>query len=363
MNLISSYSARLQRVVLTATAALIVGSAHAASGPALEVLAELPIRPGNAAAADGNRVFATVHPFDGPRGVQLIEITSRTGYKPWPSAALQNDGKTFGDDKIDSPLGIYADRRGAVWITDMGFNVGKTRIWAFDAKTGKQLHRIVLDEAIAPKGSFLQDLVVDDKNGWVYLADIANPGLVAVEIATGKSRRFGGHGSLQADPKAVMRINDQDINFGGKPASVAVNPLTLSADGETLYFGAMNGLAWYSVPAKLFREGANDAAIGQAIARVGAKPVSDGAATDAAGNHYFTNVNDKGIDRLTPQGQLEPYVRDARLDWPDSVHFGADNWIYISVNQLYRTQPFTGQPDAGKPPYLIMRVRAAPAKK
>ncbi|MFJ1298329.1 L-dopachrome tautomerase-related protein [Pseudomonadota bacterium AL_CKDN230030165-1A_HGKHYDSX7] len=363
MNVFSFYSTRLRHALLSATAALIVGSAHAASGPALEVVAELAIRPGNVAAADGNRVFATVHPFDGARGAQLIEVTSRTGYKPWPSAALQNDGKTFGDDKIDSPLGIYADGKGTIWIADMGFNLGKTRIWAFDAKTGKQLQRIVLDEAIAPKGSFLQDLVVDEKQGWIYLADIANPGLVAVEIATGKSRRFGGHASLQADPAAVMRINGQAINFGGKPASVAVNPLTLSADGETLYFGAMNGLAWYSVPAALFRNGADDATIGQAIKRVGAKPVSDGAATDPTGYHYFTNVNENGIDRLSPQGQLEPYVRDARLDWPDSLHFGSDNWIYISVNQLYRTQPFTGQPDAGKPPYRILRVRAEAAKK
>ena len=75
-----------------------------------------------------------------------------------------------------------------------------------------------------------------------------------------------------------------------KPARVAVNPITLSADGETLYFGAMKGETWYQVPARLLREGAGDAEIAKAIKKAGPKPVSDGASTDTEGNHYFTDL-------------------------------------------------------------------------
>jgi len=339
-----------------AMAPALVPPATAATTGQLEVVAELPIRPGNVTPGPNGRLFATVHPLGAAAEAQLIEITGRDSYKPWPSSTLQRGTAAASDDRIDSPLGITLDGRGRVWIVDMGLNLGKTRLWAFDAPTGRQVHRIELPQEIAPKGSFVQDLVVDDRAGWIYLADIANPGLIAVEIATGRARRFSGHASLQAEPDAVMTIGGKPIQFQGKPASVAVNPITLSANHETVFFGAMNGRNWYAVPAKLLRSGVDDTTTAAAIRRIGPKPVSDGAATDARGHHFFTNVNEGGIDRLGPDGKLVPLVRDARLDWPDSVHLSDSPWLYISVNQLHKTPAFSGTDDGGTPPYRIMRV-------
>ena len=149
-----------------------------------------------------------------------------------------------------------------------------------------------------------------------------------------------------------------------QPARVPVNPITLSADGDTLYFGAMNGETWYSASAKSFREGASDypsgtlrdRTIGAAIKEVGQKPVSDGVSTDAQGNHFITNLKDNAIDKLSADGKLTRLVQDDRLLWADNVRFGNDSWLYIAVNQLHRNPIFTGKPDAGKPPYYIMRV-------
>lgn len=323
----------------------------------VEVVAQLPIRPGNVAATEQGRVFATVHPLDKPSGLQLIEITGKQQYRAWPSEAYQNDGTHFTDDRIDSPLGIYRDNHSRIWIVDMGLHIGKTRIWGFDIDSGKLVQRIDLPTSIAPAGSFVQDLVVDDKNGWIYLADIADPGLIAVNTATGEARRFGKHPSLQAETGVDMIIDGKPIQFNGKPAKVAVDPITLSADKETIYFGAMNGRTWYSVPAKLFRENATDAQIGQKIISVGMKPISDGAAIDEHGNHFFTNLPEHGIDVLTQDGKLQPFVRDSRLIWPDGIQFGSSSWLYISINQLNTTPAFTGSSDEGKAPFHILRVK------
>ena len=141
-----------------------------------------------------------------------------------------------------------------------------------------------------------------------------------------------------------------------KPARIAVNPITLSADGETLYFGAMNGKTWYQVPARLLREGADDATIAAAIAKAGPKPVSDGAATDAAGNHYFTDLGHNAISVLSPDGKLETLVEDDRLLWPDALDFGEPGWLYIAVNQLHRAPPLNGGVDGAELPFRIMRV-------
>ncbi|SBT08662.1 conserved exported hypothetical protein [Candidatus Accumulibacter aalborgensis] len=339
-------------------AALMAGAQLVISAPAvgtLETVAELPIRPGNVSPTPNGRVFATVHPLDVPSGLQLIEITGPESYRPWPSAELQSDSTTRGETRIDAPLGITQDGKGRLWITDMGLNIGKTRLWGFDIATGKLVRKIDLPSAVAPKDSFIQDLVVDAGRGWIYLADINNPALLAVRIEDGKVRRFQGHASLQAEEGAEIRVGGKPTFFGGKPAKAGVNPLTLSPDGKTLYFGAMTGTHWYSVPTRLLRQG-SDAEIAAAIRLIGRKPVSDGATTDAAGNHFFTNLNEDGIDRLDTRGVLQPLVRDPLLNWADSVKFGDQSWLYISVNQLHKTKAFTGGEDQGTPPYRIMRV-------
>jgi sugar lactone lactonase YvrE len=141
-----------------------------------------------------------------------------------------------------------------------------------------------------------------------------------------------------------------------KPARIAVNPITLSADGETLYFGAMNGETWYRLPTRLLREGADDATIAAAITRAGPKPVSDGASTDLAGNHYFTDLGNNAITVLRPDGSLETLVRDDRLVWPDALSFGEPGWLYIAVNQLHLAPPLNGGVEGAAPPYRIMRV-------
>jgi sugar lactone lactonase YvrE len=324
----------------------------------LETVLELPFRPGNVSATKSGRVFATVHPFAGEQGLQLLEVTGPNSYQPWPSSKVQSPKGQYSENTIDTPLGITKDKQGGLWIVDMGLHIGKTRIWGFDIDSGELISKIVLPTDIAPANSFVQDLVVDRERGWVYLADLANPGILAVELATNKVRRFGNHPSLKPEVNAKMVINGQAVMFGGKPANTGINPITLSADGETLFFGAMNGRTWYSVPAKLFRDGVADDVIAHHIKRVGEKPISDGATTDSFGNHFITNLNENGIDKLSANGVLTPLIRDARLNWPDNVSADDNGWLYISVNQLHKSPRFSDGADIGKAPYYIYRVWA-----
>lgn len=320
----------------------------------LEVVAAMDMRPGNVAVSADGRVFTTVHPLGNPK-LQLIEITEKTRFEVFPNAAYQNSENSPSLEKLDTPLGIRIDSKNRLWIIDIGLNLGITRLFAFDIDSKKEVFRYDFPQTIAPKGSFIQDLAVDDVNDWIYLADIADPGIVALDMKTKKVRRFS-HETVQAE-KVDMIIDGKRINFGGAPASVAVNPITLSTDKSTLYYGAMNGTTWYYLPTKLFREGATDTTIGDAIRVKGPKPVSDGAVTDSEGNHYFTNIQHYGIDILTHSGELKPLVRDKKISWPDNVALGPGKWIYFTVNQLHKTPAFTGGKDDGVAPYFIFRTK------
>jgi sugar lactone lactonase YvrE len=329
--------------------------AQTVGAPELEVVAALTKRPGNVAVSSDGRIFTTFHPLGRPQ-IQLAEIRNGKAVA-FPNADLQRGDNKPSDATFDTLLGLVVDKNNRLWIMDMGLDLGKTRVWTVDITTGKVVEKIEVPAAVAPPGSFAQDLAVDEKNGWVYLADIANPGIIAIDLKTKSARRFGGHPSLQAE-NIDMVIDGKVTFFGGKPARVAVDPITLSTDRETLFFGPMNGTSWYQVPATLFREGKDDAAISNAIRKAAAKPISDGAVTDEQGNHYFGDLQNHAIVKVSFDGvAARTLVKDQRILWPDNIALGPERWIYISTNQLNTTPAFTGSRDEGKPPFFIYRFK------
>ena len=334
---------------------------------AIEAVAELPINPGNLAVTESGRVFATVHQFRRAEA-QLIEVTGPNSYRPWPNLAW-NGAFGSGPEVLNSVLGIRIDGQNRLWVLDNGLGDPAhqpdqpPKLLAFALADGQPVFRYDFPPETAPTGSFPNDLAVDADRGFVYIADPGGsqaPALVILDLNQRVSRRFTTSLALQAEDRDLV-IEGRVIGLPGadgklKPARIAVNPITLSADGETLFFGAMNGATWYQVPARLLREGADDVTIAAAITKVGPKPLSDGAATDAAGNHYFTDLSHNAISLLSPDGKLEPLVVDDRLLWPDALDFGEPDWLYIAVNQLHRAPPLNSGVDGAELPFRIMRV-------
>lgn len=329
----------------------------------IEVIAELPINPGNIAVTKEGRIFVTIHPFR-PAGLQLVEVIGFNEYKPWPDEEWNGDFGS-GPDVLNSILGIQVDKHNRLWVIDNGLgNENQTpKLIAFNIDSGTVDFRYDFPEEIGPKGSFIQDLAVDEDNGFVYLADVGGafePAIIVVNLNNATSQRITGHDSFQAEDIDLI-VEGKTVVFSNakntmEPARIAVNPITLSADKKTLYYGAMNGKTWWSIPTSLLREKTQSDLIFEEIKKVGPKPVSDGASTDRQGNHYFTDLGENAITVLTPEGNLQRLVQDDRLLWPDALSFGEDAWLYIAVNQLHRSPKLTGGEEKGVPPYLIMRT-------
>jgi sugar lactone lactonase YvrE len=336
-----------------------------------EVVAELPIRPTAVVLNSEGRIFMTVHWFNREEP-QLVEVTGRTTYRPFPSEQW-NRGFGQGNDAFNQPLGMVIDRQDRLWMVDCGLfpavnDGGSTlpaqspRILAFDSKTGQNVYNLTLPKDTCPPGTYPQDLAVDEVNEFVYLADIGGsrkPAIVAINLKTKQVRRFEAHPSLISENVDLMlegkKLTFPDASGKIQSARIGINPITLSADKNTIFFGPMCGLGWYSVPATLFRDNADDSTIAAAIQRVANKPVCNGATTDASGNHFLTNMGENAIEKLDPQGQLTRLVQDDRLIWADGLHIAANGWMYTGVNQLNRSPLFNGGKEQGKSPYLILR--------
>ncbi|QKX06369.1 hypothetical protein HN014_16090 [Aquimarina sp. TRL1] len=320
----------------------------------LEVVAEMDINPGNVAVSKEGRIFSSIHPLRATN-LQLVEITDSTSYKAFPTEVVQSTIDTKSDTKLDTPLGIIFDTENRLWVIDAGLNIGKTRVFAFDIDRKKEIMRFDIPVELAPKTSFVQDLAVDEKNGFVYLADFGNPGIIVVDIHKRTYRKISHPASMKSED-IDMIIDGNVQHFLGNPARIGLNPITLSADRETLFYGAMNGTKWYQVPTKIIRDQSEDAEIFSHITITGAKPISDGAATDRQNNHYFTNIQNNSIDVLTANKKLKTLKKDPLLDWSDNLRIHKD-WLYIAVNQLHKSSAFTGGKDLAKTPFRILKLK------
>ena len=324
-----------------------------------EIVAELPINPGNVAVSSSGDVFASVHQFRNPE-FQLIKITGKNSFAPWPSAAWQSSGTS--PDRFNAILGVYIDSKDRLWALDNGngsTSLAAPRLFVFDTATGKLLDRYVFPPETGAPGTLLQDLVVDSKRDLAYIADVGlnfEPALVFVDMQQKTSRRFSGHPSLLPEKVDMVVENKLIADDSGGPIRIGVNPITISADYKSIYFGAMNGQTWYALPTQVINDNSPDTVVSAAIRRVGPKPVSDGAATDNQGNHYFTDVNNNAISWMDTNGTLETLVQRDDFIWPDNVRFGGDEWLYVSVNQLNRTPPFNGGVEGAELPFRIYRI-------
>ena len=333
-----------------------------------EIVARLSVTPGNVTVSADGRMFASIHGARRDAEAQLIEIfPGEDRYAPFPDASW-NRSPGSGPDVFNTPHGVLIDERNWLWVIDHGnwMPAGRApaapRLFAFDLADGSLQFRHHFDPAMFPAGQILQDLAVDERRGFVYLADSgAAPGIVVVDVRAHHAWKYAGHPAFEAESNAQLTVEGEELGFpqpDGRftAARVPINPITLSADGETLFWGAMVGYSIYAAPAAMLREARPLDALAPAIVTAARKPVSDGFSTDAEGNHFVTNLPANGIDRIAPDGRVEPLVRDARFIWPDNVRFGPRSWLYVAVNQLNRASLFTGGADASEAPYLIARV-------
>jgi sugar lactone lactonase YvrE len=365
----------LRRLLLVGAAAITVTAAaygtHAiavGSNPKvgqMEVVTEFrDFAPSNATVSADGRIFVTNHgQRRGP--IMVGEVGSDGKVMPFPNASW-NGAPASGPDVFNTPNGILIDSRDRLWIIDHGNWLPQPqapRLLAFDLKTRELVFRHTFDAAVAPARGLAQDLAVDAERGFVYVADSAgnSPGLIVVDIAKNSARAFKGHASLAAENVDIV-MDGQVLQFRRPdgtmaPARLAINPISLSANGETLFYGAMNGQTLYQLPTAVLRDGKPDAEVAASIKVAGRKPGSNGMTTDAEGNHYITNLGDNAIDVLAASGgSITRLVQDPRLSFPDSVRFGKDGWLYVLSTQLHKAPIFAGKPESATPPYLLTRV-------
>lgn len=336
----------------------------------LEVVASLPVAPGNVAVSASGRIFFTFHPEGRPQDTKLAELVAGQPVA-FPSAAMQSAGAP-GQPFFDTPLGLRIDGNDRLWVIDHGFHgLRQPRLLAFDLKTGALWHRWDVPRSVAGIGSFFQDLAVAADGSVVYIADAnivgGRPALVVYEVARGGAvRRLEGHESVR-DAPYLVRAKGKPLRLLGAlfNVHVAVDSIALDRRGEWLYFGPMAKDSLYRVrTADLRSASVNESELATRVERFARKVQSDGISTDSDGNIYLTDVEHGGLARVSADGRLQTLFHASRIRWADGLSFGPGGYLYIADSNLGELMMQSRAHMQRQAPYFIYRIQlgvSAPA--
>jgi sugar lactone lactonase YvrE len=335
-------------------------------GPALEVVGALPNAPGNITVTPSGLVVTSVHPSFDSDVVAYAAAGGEVEVFPEGAAGGVAVGDAPGTRRV---LSVRADRDRQVWMLAGMPGPGPKifYIWDLDARAMARTIEVATGEGAIPS-SFFNDMALALDHGVVVVSDPAadGPALLVLDAETGSVRRLlENHASVVAEDvdgviDGVPLAQARDAAGALIPLRGAVNPITIDADEEWVYYGPMSGLSLYRVRlADLMDESLSAEQLGARVERFGDKPASAGITIDDAGNVYVTDVGARGVGVTAPDGRYRLLVQDdVLLDWPDGLAVGDDGYVYVAANGLYRTwlsHEALGRPE---PPFPLVRFKA-----
>ncbi len=335
----------------------------AASPPAspLESVAELPERPG-AIAVVGPRLFVALHPLGNPVA-KLLEVFPGGRRQPYPSGVLSRG--------FTAVTALAEDGAGGLWILDAGGEGKPPRLTGWNTTDERRLRALRIPATAVRTNSWLCALAVDRTHA--YIADRSradwtgdsHPALLVVSLQGGETRRLlEDHPALEPDavPITVDRrpVAHRELDGTVERLRLGVSQLSLDPSGTWLYLAALNGgTVWRVRTADLLDTGLEPEELATRVASHAERPPGTALVAGDDGRVVVTDVEGHGLRVTGPSGQAL-LVQDPRLQWPDGLARGPEDWIYVTVNQLNLHPALNRGEEESRPPYGVLRARIPP---
>ncbi|KAJ5713101.1 uncharacterized protein N7483_010282 [Penicillium malachiteum] len=335
------------------------------SGPSLELIHEYYDQwPTGVAVSSTGRIFSCY-----PLGLdssntkyKVAELIIRTAETPYPSTKINSPpGGPYNYSTTPafiSVQSIYIDAKDRLWILDTGraqtadgdllpSSYGGPKIVGINITTNEGFQTILFPQDVAYPESSGQGVAYLTDSSFTY-----NNGIVVVDLGTEESWRH-------LDTLAWLTIWADSV----QTQLTGVDGITVSADGETLYFGVVSGRYIYSVPTVRLRDHTSTNAAMKATAAVNRlvqKGVSDGYEVDSNGYIYLGSFESNAINVFFPDNlTVSTFVRDPRIGWMDTLSAvklssnetgsgATKGYLYFTENQLWRS--------TRQKPYGLFRV-------
>ncbi|WP_026597324.1 L-dopachrome tautomerase-related protein [Methylobacterium sp. 77] len=306
------------------------------------------------------RIFVNFPRWTEDSAVSVAEVKDGR-LTPFPDAEwnawrnARKDEVTAGDHWI-CVQSVVASPDGNLWVLDpaapamAGVVKNGPKLVEIDLKTNTPGRTIAFDEAVAPQGSYLNDVRFSPDGKTAYITDSGASGaLVVVDLASGKSRRLlDGDPTTQPDKSVTVTYEGKPLRRpDGRGVEFSADGIALSPDGGTLYWQAIKGKTLYSLPtaaltgwltSPLLPEALSDRSLSAKVETVGENGPADGLIISRKdGRMYVTSPQDDAIkvrDLSAKGSALTTLIQDKRLRWPDTFAEGPDGTLYVTTSRI-----------------------------
>lgn len=350
------------RPSLAALSLLILGmtAASVAAPSRLEPVFSSDLVINGAATGAGGRLFLPVQPQGPGAGPQVVEVKDG---KPVPFPDARWNSWATGLDGADRFVGVNALRvgpDGALWVVDRGGpGIGKPlaphgpKLVRIDLAGGDAVSRVYDLGAVTRPWSFVDDVRFDGDHA--YLTDAGAPGLIVLDLASGRGRRvLEGHPSTVA--QSSLRAEGKDLRDAkGDPVNVHADQLEVSPDGTWFYYQPASGRMARIRTRYLDDAALSDAELASHVERFADTPSTGGTAIDAAGTIYLSDTDESRILTISPDGKIATLFADPRLAWVDAMWIDDSGDLLLPAAQLNRTAGLNGGKDTVERPITLYR--------
>jgi sugar lactone lactonase YvrE len=371
------FRSRPSSLICALTGALALTSTAAGAGagslasdarrPVLSVAVESRSAIWNAVAVDRGRIFLAGPRWTGSRGPALVVVDRKGRRAAYPDARW-NSWTRSGDPAsafVDINA-IHLDGRGGLWVVDTGASdfggdplPGAAKLVRIDLARDRVERVIRLGADVALTGSYVDDIRFHGDHA--YLTDAGRPGLIVVDLVTGKSRRvLDRHPSTVATEGRPIRIGGRILRApDGKPLRVNADPLEVTPDGRWLIYAPLSG-PWSRVPTALLDDpSVSPERLAAAVEPWADLPPTGGTAMAPDGSLYFSDLATDSIRRRAPDGSVTTVIADHRLHWVDAPFLGADGTLWLPVPQMDRVGLFNAGQSRVQRPVRVYRLSLA----
>lgn len=331
----------------------------------LNIVAKLPLPPGNIAVSKYYGIIFNFHPeFNshldeilGANKTKVAIMTDVDKFVPYPSLEFQAE--------LVSVLSLRIDSLHRLWLLDFADHGIKhdPAIFCIELDTDEVILRYKFPKNVAGFGSMLNDFQVDLSGKYIYIADTSiiaqTPGLVLFDIDRQLSYRIASSSPMLFGDSYFLNVSGTPISLGPFGMKINFDSIALDRSGSNLYLGAVTSPNLYALSTSRLiylidrmadRIGENfeeleQSALQDIVHIFDAKPMSDGLSTDLNGNIWMTCVEHSAIAVLSvtsklslksskPSMNVYKVVQDKDLlRWPDGLSFGPDG-LYITNSAL-----------------------------
>lgn len=239
---------------------------------------------------------------------------------------------------------------------------GGPKLVKIDLSNNQVVKTYPFDESVASEYSYLNDVRLDLKTSHALITESGTGAIVVLDLNTGKARRLlGDHASTKQEIGQQIEVDGMKIvdPKTGKAPPFQVDGIAYDKEKGWLYYHPLTGETLYRIKvADLYDESLTPSQLGAKVEDLGKTPKPDGMLEGRDDTVYLTEIERNAIGRFDVSSRKTvTIIKDDRLQWPDTMAWGADGKLYVTTSQIHRMPKYHNGQSQQKGDFKVFRLQ------